>query len=163
MPARITIEDYSNYDASNQEVAKDLYNQHKRVWNDALERVSGSSRLASPDDFRSLFGNFRAAEQVGDAYFFESNEFIDNDIVRHYVRYPHPRFRPPGAVGEAWTISPEYRARLVEFLREHNYDPILVEHCMRLTADLQAEPVVRWREADWFENSPEPPNAGPSI
>ena len=143
MRAENGVDDFSGYDATNEGQARQDYAVYRRRWRRAVEHAVGEPNAAlRKDGLRIAFELFRAAEQIGDAYFFDNDEtFIDADLCREAVTYPVPVLTPLRHTHQIRMISPEYRERLEVFLSERY--PELSEGYNEIAASLTANPVVR--------------------
>lgn len=135
------VRDYSDFDATNDLDAIAFYQRFERAYHQALEQAESSDERSAGENLAFAFEMFRAAEQIGDAYFFEHREFIDDKVDRHEVEIPQPAPKPKWAFHRAHMISPDYRDRLIEYVESNH--PRLVDKYNEIYCYLTAEPVVR--------------------
>lgn len=137
----LTIQDFSDFNASSAPQTLERYRHVARVYRQLLVEADTAGYSDLGQTLAEAFEYFRAAEQIGDAYFFEHREFIDKVIERHEVEIPQPALKPKWAFRRAHIISPDYSDRMTEYLR--NNHPLLANHFNGDYGHQNAEPVVR--------------------
>lgn len=85
------VQDFSEYNAA---VASDAFALYQRFTNTYCQFLKEAEASSDTQDAGELvwraFDNFRAAEQIGDAFFFEHRVFIDKVVERYEVEVPQP-------------------------------------------------------------------------
>lgn len=137
----LPVPDLSDFNASSAPETLKSYRRVARVYREKLIEADTVSDSDLGQILSEAFEYFRAAEQIGDAYFFEHRVFIDNAVERREVEIPQPALKPKWAFHRAHMISPDYVDRMTEYLKASH--PLLVRNFTGAEIYMEAEPVVR--------------------
>jgi hypothetical protein len=135
------VPDYSSYDAADHEKARDLFLDARERWKAAMRVAQMEDGDKVDEALRLAFEWFRAAEQIADAYFWEHDVHLEDDVERMDTEIQEPAYVPTFGSHRPRVMSPEYRDRLKQYIQANA--PELLKPYQDIFQSLEAMQVIQ--------------------